>query len=173
MKKLSSFLFFYQLLHGQHWGKLRPNRLASMIWDWAAEPWKSMFYNSLKVPFIVWLMLSCVDASQPKPTLYDTRNSAQEREMKRHMTNMERPVYPVSALIHRRTGSGLFWMRFDKTGRVTAVKIVESTEQPELDNAAVCAFYHWRCRPGEVDQVVVPVTFTLHGPHSSVGGHAY
>ncbi len=55
----------------------------------------------------------------------------------------------------------MFWMHFNKTGHVDAVKIVESTKHQELDDVTVNTFYHWRCRAGAVDQVIVSVTFTL------------
>lgn len=132
-----------------------------------------MFYTTLRVVAFVLLTVACAGAGRLKARMFDGRDSAQYKELKRLMTNMERPIYPTIGPITRRTGSGLFWMHFDKTGRVTAVKIIKSTEKPELDNAAVYAFYRWRCRPGEVDEVIVPVAFTRRGSHSGVGGHAY
>jgi TonB family protein len=132
-----------------------------------------MFHTALRIVVILSLTIACADAVQPKAAMFDTRDSTQYKELNRHVIYMERPVYPISARIRRKTGSGLFWMHFDKSGRVTAVKILESTKQPELDNAAVYAFYRWRCRPGQVYEAIIPVTFTMQGPHSGVGGHAY
>ncbi len=130
-----------------------------------------MFFIALRIVVFASATLLCMGVSMAKSNLYDMRDSAQDKELRRHLTYLERPVYPTSAQIHRKTGTGLFWMKFDKTGRVTAVKIIESTKQPDLDNAAVYAFYHWRSRPGEVDQVIVPITFTFDGWRSDIGGH--
>ena len=132
-----------------------------------------MFPTVLRIVVIICLTIACVEAAQPKAAMPGARKSTQYEELKRHIIHMERPVYPIAARIGGRTGSGLFWMHFDKSGRVTAVKIVESTRQPELDNAVVYAFYRWRSRPGKVYEAIIPVTFTMQGPHSGVGRHAY
>lgn len=76
------------------------------------------------------------------------------------MIESPRPPYPVGARIHRRTGSGLYRIIFNKQARVTAVKAIKSTGHKDLDQAAAYGFYQWRCRPGTVEQIVVPVTFT-------------
>ena len=109
--------------------------------------------------------------SQAK-AIYDARDPVQDKELRRHMINMDRPVYPNSARIMRKFGHGVFWMKFDKTGRVKAVKIIKSTKHSDLDNASVYALYRWRCRPGEVDQAVVPVVFTIAGSQSVMSRHA-
>ena len=84
------------------------------------------------------------------------------------------PPYPIAYRARHLTGSGSFWLHFSpKTGRVDAVKIVESTGHAELDNVAVSTFYRWRCRPGQLDHAIIPATFTLEHPHRGVGGHAY
>jgi TonB family protein len=105
-----------------------------------------------------------------KEPLFDSRYLKQEQEeAKKHLVSMPTPNYPISARRLHKEGSGLFWMHFSKAGRVDAVKIAQSTGHPELDAAAVTAFYQWRCRPGELDHVIFPVTFTM--PQRSVGGH--
>ena len=84
------------------------------------------------------------------------------------------PPYPIAYRARRLTGSGSYWLHFNsKTSRVDAVKIVQSTGHAELDNAAVSTFYHWRCRPGQIDHAIIPTTFTLDHPHRGVGVHSY
>jgi protein TonB len=83
----------------------------------------------------------------------------------------EEPVYPVSARYARHEGSGTFWIHIDPSGRVNAVKIVESTRYKDLDNAAVYALYRWRFKPGKTAQALVPITFSL--TTHSIGVHRY
>ena len=111
--------------------------------------------------------------AQAAPRIFDARVSAQDREYKRHMIDVPRPEYPVSGRIHRRTGSGVFRIVFNKSGRVAAVSAIKSTGHKDLNQAAAYAFYRWRCRPGTVDQIIVPVTFTFDRKLSSVGGLPY
>lgn len=121
----------------------------------------------LRLVCIIALVFVVVSASWAK-AIFDARDPTQEKELRRHMINMESPIYPNSARMMRKFGHGVFWMKFDKNGRVKTVKIVESTKQSDLDNAAVYACYRWRCRPGEVDQVIVPFVFHFGGSGSTV-----
>ena len=98
--------------------------------------------------------------AEAAPLVFDTREPGRERELRRYMIESPRPPYPVSARIHQRTGTGLYRIIFNKRGRVTAVTAIKSTGHKDLDQAAAYGFYRWRCQPGKVDQVVVPVTFT-------------
>ena len=68
----------------------------------------------------------------------------------------------------RKFGNGVFVDEIRQDGRVKTVKIMESTKHSDLDNAAVYACYRWRCRPGEVDQVIVPFVFHFGGSGSTV-----
>jgi TonB family protein len=122
---------------------------------------------------LIRLALFVVAISAALPTseaksLFDARDPAQDKELRRHMINMEGAIYPSSARRMRKVGHGAFWMKFDKTGRVKAVKIIQSTKHSDLDNAAVYACYRWRCRPGEVDQAIVPIVFHFGGASSRV-----
>ena len=126
-----------------------------------------MSSTMIRLALVVLVSFAVVSASAAKST-YDARDPAQDRDLRRHMINMERPIYPKSARMMRKVGDGVFWMKFDKTGRVKAVKIMESTKHSDLDNAAVYACYRWRCRPGEVDQAIVPIVFHFGGLGSRV-----
>jgi TonB family protein len=121
----------------------------------------------IRLALIALVSFAVVSASAAKST-FDAREPAQDKELRRHMINMEGAIYPDSARRMRKMGHGVFWMKFDKTGRVKAVKIIESTKHSDLDNAAVYACYRWRCRPGEVDQAIVPIVFQFGGSGSRV-----
>lgn len=121
--------------------------------------------------FSLCLSLSCAHAGQPARHLYDSRDAVQDRELKKHLVYRERPVAPVSTRIHRKDVSGLYWLQFDKTGRVVAVKIVQSTTDKDFDNSVVYSLYRWRCRPGEVDQVIVPISFVANPYDAGIRDH--
>ncbi len=98
--------------------------------------------------------------------------SEREKAAMKFMVSMPRPEYPVSARSLRQQGSGLYWLHFTKSGRVNAVKIAKSAGHAVLDQAAVNAFYQWSCQPGKVDQIIIPVTFTMDY-RRSIGGHPF
>jgi TonB family protein len=49
------------------------------------------------------------------------------------------------------------------TGLVTTAKMAPSTRYDLLDNAALSAFRRWQFKPGTVDNVRIPITFTMGG----------
>lgn len=98
--------------------------------------------------------------AEAAPIIFDVRKPGHERELRRYLIDSPRPPYPVSARIHRRTGSGLYRIIFNKAGRVTAVTAIKSTGHKDLDIAAAHGFYRWRCTPGKIDQIIMTVEFT-------------
>lgn len=114
--------------------------------------------------------MALVQAKEPAldTTFWNERYEA----AKKFMVSMPRPEYPMAARSLRQTGSGLYWLHFTKSGRVDAVKIAESAGHAVLDQAAVNAFYQWNCQPGKVDQLIVPVTFTMDD-RRLIGGHPF
>jgi TonB family protein len=83
-------------------------------------------------------------------------------QMRRIMLSMPRPTYPVEALNRRITGRGMCELVIrPETGIVTHVTVLQSTGSKVLDDAAVKAFSRWRARPGKVDRIRVPFTFTF------------
>lgn len=120
----------------------------------------------VRIVFVLLAFVAVVPASQPKAMIYDARDPKQEKELRNHMVRMDQPVYPNSARMMRKFGDGVFWMKFDRNGRVKAVKIIQSTNHADLDNAAVYSCYRWQARPGEVDQAIVPIVFNFGGSGS-------
>ena len=121
---------------------------------------------------IALLSVSASLVEAKEPTLDPTSWSEREKAAMKFMVSMPRPEYPVSARSLRQQGSGLYWLHFTKSGRVNAVKIAKSAGHAVLDQAAVNAFYQWSCQPGKVDQIIIPVTFTMDY-RRSIGGHPF
>jgi TonB family protein len=60
-------------------------------------------------------------------------------------------------------GTGVFVVEVDEaSGKVTAVKVQQSTGERLLDASAIEAFQKWRFRPQIVTRVKIPVTFTAN-----------
>jgi len=131
----------------------------------------------MKAPLIV-LSLSLLVCSVSDPLLVAKEPKAKQElpsdGVIKSLLEAPTPPYPVAYRARYLTGSGSFWLHFNaKTGRVDAVKIVESTGHAALDNVAVSTFYRWRCRSGQLDHAIIPATFTLDHPHRGVGVHSY
>ena len=72
-----------------------------------------------------------------------------------------RPAYPAEARARRAIGGGMFRMYFDKSGKVTVVKILKSTGHSDLDASAIHALMRWRAKPGRKWELDVPITFAM------------
>jgi TonB family protein len=84
----------------------------------------------------------------------------------KHMLYAPRPEYPSAARQRHFRESGLFRISFDPhSGSATSVEVVQSTGNAELDHAAIAGFRQWRCRPGTINSVVMPITFTMPTRH--------
>ena len=82
------------------------------------------------------------------------------RAARAHTTFAPAPVRPFSTWMNGVGGDGRFQLRIDlQTGRVTDVKILESTRDGRLDEAGVKAFRQWRFAPHTVDKVTIRVSF--------------
>jgi TonB family protein len=74
------------------------------------------------------------------------------------------PKYPVDLVRRGIRGHGLFRLSFDsKTGRVTEVKVLNSTGYVILNELAAKALLQWRTRPGVISSLRVPITFLPAG----------
>jgi TonB family protein len=124
---------------------------------------------------VCYALLACTVAAPPLVAKEPkTKQELSGEDVKKALIEFPTPPYPTAYRARRLEGTGSYWLHFNaKTGRVDAVKIVQSTGHTELDNAAVSTFYRWRCRPGELDHAIIPATFTLDHPHRGVGVHSY
>src|SRR4051812_15080664 len=73
--------------------------------------------------------------------------------------SMPDPQYPYGSRHFSLHGHGLFRLRLDTQGKVTAVQIIRSTGSAELDTAATDALKQWRAKRGAPPEVDVPITF--------------
>jgi TonB family protein len=75
-----------------------------------------------------------------------------------------RPVYPYEARRQRITGSGIALLTVASAdGNVVDVRMAQSCGSVILDNATHDAFRRWHFKPGSVERVQVPITYTLTG----------
>ena len=80
------------------------------------------------------------------------------------VTYAPRPVYPYEARRQRITGSGLALLTVASAdGKVVDVRMAQSCGSVILDNATLDAFRRWHFKPGTVERVQVPITYTLTG----------
>src|SRR4029077_2602202 len=72
-----------------------------------------------------------------------------------------RPIKSTEASQRHLAGDGVFVLQVDKaSGKVTSIQTKKSTGQPLLDASAIQAFQKWRCKPGTVSKITVPVKFS-------------
>jgi TonB family protein len=118
---------------------------------------------------LVLVAIPALIAKEPK-----AKPEMSDEDVKKALIEAPTPPFPAAYRARRWEGSGLYWLHFnEKTGRVDAVKIVQSTGHKELDDVAVSTFYRWRCRPGQMHQATIPAAFTLDRSHRGVGVHSY
>ena len=71
-----------------------------------------------------------------------------------------KPVYRPEWAKQGLTGKGVVLVTIDQqTGRVTGVRMLESTGNKQLDGAALETYSQWRFQPGSGSQVKIPIEF--------------
>jgi TonB family protein len=71
-----------------------------------------------------------------------------------------RPVYRPEWAKQGLTGKGVVLVTIDQqTGKVTGVRMLQSTGNTQLDGAALEAYSQWRFQPGTGSQVKIPIEF--------------
>jgi TonB family protein len=104
---------------------------------------------------LVVLLAWCVTA---------TANRYTWREVEAMFLYEPSPEYPVAEREANHTGSGLFRMYVDEDGKVTSVKILQTTRFAALDQSAVKALRQWEAVPGPRREVDIPMTFRIKRP---------
>jgi TonB family protein len=90
------------------------------------------------------------------------RSAVSDEELIGNTTAAPGAPYPEEAQKTKTTGSGVYELRIDKTGRTSAVAIVKSSGSPVLDQAATTAFKKWRFKPGVFQSVRIPVSWSVN-----------
>ena len=71
-----------------------------------------------------------------------------------------KPVYRAEWTKQGLTGKGVALVTIDQqTGKVSGVRMLESTGNKQLDGAALEAYSQWRFQPGSGSQVKIPIEF--------------
>src|SRR5205085_12022283 len=118
---------------------------------------------------LVAIMLANSDAQQPRysptPPIVNIPPDAAVRKAKVLVLRSPRIEYPAYARERHWIGVGWYLMHVDKkSGAVTSVKILQSAGHKILDKAATDAFSRWQFKPGTVEKVKTPVTWTQDMP---------
>jgi TonB family protein len=83
-----------------------------------------------------------------------------EAERKAIFLHMPPPDYPVAASRNKTFGKGDYRMFIDEKGRITEVKVLQSTGSAELDHAVTARLKQWLAKPGARREIDVPVDFS-------------
>src|SRR5262249_61861152 len=76
-------------------------------------------------------------------------------------THTPQPVYRPEWAKQRLAGKGVVLVTIDQqTGKVTGVRMEQSTGNKQLDGAALEAYSQWRFQPGTGSQVKIPFEFS-------------
>jgi TonB family protein len=102
-------------------------------------------------------------AEKTTATWGDGHTSAiSDEELIRHALASPAPAYPEEAQKAKLTGSGLYQLRINQAGAITAVAIVRTSGSAVLDNAAKTTFRKWRFKPGIFTSVRIPVSWSVN-----------
>jgi TonB family protein len=104
------------------------------------------------VPFFAVISVSTLRAQPASPTATVSLPQA---------VYSPRPIYRPEWAKQGLTGKGVVLVTIDtKTGKVSGVRMLQSTGNKTLDGAALETYSQWRFKPGSVPQVKMPIEFT-------------
>jgi TonB family protein len=82
------------------------------------------------------------------------------RRLRAHLVWAVAPVTPIDTRMHGIGAAGRFQLTIDpNTGRVTDIKIVQTTRDRRLDEAGIKALRQWRFAPHTERAITVPLSF--------------
>lgn len=86
-----------------------------------------------------------------------------EEALQKHLLLVAvRPDYTYEARSRKRTGSGLFELKFDyESGRLREVHVVKSFGDRLLDGPTIATLKVWQAKPRSIHTLLVPVRFVL------------
>ncbi len=90
------------------------------------------------------------------------KSSLSDEELLRYALASPPAGYPAEAQQKKLSGSGLYELQIDKSGKTTAVNVVRSAGQAVLDQAARSALIKWRFKPAIFRSVRIPVSWSVN-----------
>ena len=90
------------------------------------------------------------------------RSAVSDEELIGNTTAAPAAPYPEEAQKAKTTGSGVYELRIDRAGKISAVVVVKSSGSAVLDNAATTAFKKWRFKLGVFQSVRIPVSWSVN-----------
>jgi TonB family protein len=107
--------------------------------------------------FSLLLAAACFSSFAASPDVI----TVDEAIEKRLLLVAARPDYPYEARSRKRTGSGLFELKFDyESGHLREVHVVKSIGDRYLDFFTIRALKIWQAKPRSIHTLLVPVRFT-------------
>ena len=123
----------------------------------------SAWHFSLIAVLAFFLSSAAFAAEKTTAIWADGHSSAvSDEELVGHTTAAPGAAYPEEAQKTKTTGSGIYELRIDKAGKISAVAIVKSSGSAVLDKAATTAFKRWRFKPGVFQSVRIPVSWSVN-----------
>ena len=106
--------------------------------------------------FLFAAMTAVGFGASPEPMRLD------EALRKHLLLKAPRPEYPYEARARRKTGSGVYELKFYyETGHLREIHVVKGIEDLSLDVYAMATLKVWRAKPRSIHALLVPVTFTF------------
>jgi TonB family protein len=89
-------------------------------------------------------------------------SAVSDEELIGNTTSAPSVAYPEEAQKAKTAGSGVYELRIDKAGKISAVAVMKSSGSAMLDKAATTAFKKWRFKPGVFRSVRIPVSWSVN-----------
>lgn len=89
-------------------------------------------------------------------------SSLSDEELVRYALTSPGAGYPEAAQAQKISGSGVYELQINKSGKTTAVAIVKSSGSSILDHAAKSAFLKWRFKTGVFSRIRIPVSWSVN-----------
>ena len=90
-------------------------------------------------------------------------------ELNAYFTKAYPPKYPEIAKAWHKSGKGWFRLSIDRSnGKVTEIKVLQSTGVKILDDSIAATFLQWKAKPNMLDHAVIPFEYARSG---AIGSH--
>lgn len=96
-----------------------------------------------------------------KPSHHDSNEFSSSNSNNKSI-QLDEPEYPQLARIKNQEGNVVVWVQFDDLGNSIKVKIIESSHNILLDEAALKAASHWKVPPKSYTELTKKIIFKLN-----------